>query len=88
MSPEMNLLSEETTYYRERREDLERQHPNRFVLIHGDRIHGAYDTKEMAIDAGYMLFGEDPYLVRKVGEDMPVISNPALSLGVPLARVQ
>ena len=84
----MNLLSEETTYYREQREYLERQYPNRFVLIHGDGIHGAYDTKEMAIDAGYTLFGEGPYLVRKVGEDMPVICNPALSLGVPLAWVQ
>ena len=84
----MNLLSTETTYYQEHREDLERQYPNRFVLIHGDRIHGAYDTKEMAIDAGYRLFGEGPYLVRKVGEDMPVIFNPALSLGVPLAWIR
>ena len=76
----MNLLSAD----QERREELERQYPNRFALIHGDRVHGVYDTMEMAIDAGYMLFGEGPYLVRKVGEDAPVISNPKLSLGVPL----
>ena len=87
MSAYENLLGVEIAYYEENRQDLEHLHPNRFVLIHGKEMRGAYDTREEAINAGFRLFGEGPYLVRKVGEDTPVVSNPALSLGVPLARI-
>lgn len=81
----MSLLSAETAFYEEHREELKRLHSNRYVLIHGQKMHGAYDTQGAAIDAGYRMFGEGPFLVRKTGEGAPVISNPALSLGVPLA---
>ena len=84
----MGLLDAENAFYEEHREKLQRQHPNRYVLIHGKELQGAYDTEEVAIDVGYRLFGAGPFLVRRTGEDALVISNPALTLGVPLAVVR
>lgn len=84
----MAVLSAEKAFYEEHKETLVRDHPNRFVLIYGAELKGVFDTEDDAIDAGYRMFGEGPYLVRKTGQEAPKLSNPALSLGVPFAVVR
>ena len=68
----MQLARELTTFQRELPELLrEPANRNRHALIHGDRIAGVFDTPESALEAGYDLFGFDPFLVQEV-TDAPV----------------
>jgi len=87
MTSSLTLLARETAYFEKHKKKLYQEHPNQFVLIHGSELHGAYDSEAEAIDAGYRLFQRGPFLVRKSDEGLPVISNPALSVGAINARV-
>lgn len=82
MSAENSLLSDEIQYLADHKEELESKHMNQFVLIHERELHGCFDTEQAAILAGYRLFQRGPFLVRKVGQETPVMDNPALSIGV------
>ena len=53
-----------------------------FGLIHGDKLAGAYPTEAQAIGEGARQFGRKPYLVKQVLTQEPVVSNPALTLGI------
>ena len=54
----------------------------RFVLIHGDELVGVFDTDAEALVEGARRFGREAFLVRQVRDEEPIISNPALSLGI------
>ncbi len=40
--------------------------PDKFVLIHGADVFTADETKHDAITAGYVTFGNVPFLVKQV----------------------
>lgn len=82
------LLATENAFYDKHRGEFLQAHRNQYLLIHGDTLHGVYDTQGEAVDAGYEEFGQGPYLVRKAGDDVPVISNPALAVGVLLGSAE
>ena len=77
-----NLLEVESAFYESAREELLLKYPNRVLLIHGDSVQGDYETVAEAISEGVRKFGSDPFLVRRAGEDEPVLSAPALTLGM------
>ncbi|MCY4673080.1 MAG: hypothetical protein OXD43_04820 [Bacteroidetes bacterium] len=77
-----NLLQEETAFYEKNREALLLQYPNRVLLIHGDKLQGDFLTVDDAVTEGVRRFGSGPFLVRKSGEEEPVVSVPALTLGL------
>ena len=83
---EDRLLGEETEFYAQHREDLIRDHLNRYLLIKGSELIGTFSTEEGAIGEGFRRFGTEPFLVRLTGEDTPVVSVPALSLRIPLCQ--
>ena len=83
---EGRLLGEEVQFYEQNREALIRDHLNRYLLIKGSKLIGTFSTEEGAIGEGFRRFGTEPFLVRLTGEDTPVLSVPALSLGIPLCR--
>ncbi len=60
------LAQEIATYDREH-ERLEQEHAGKFVLIHGEEVISTYDTFEAAADEGLERFGDDPFLIRRVG---------------------
>ena len=78
----LTLLQEESDFFESNREKLLLQYPNRVLLIHGDKVEGDFPTMADAITEGVRKFGSGPFLVRRSGEDEPVISIPALSLGI------
>jgi hypothetical protein len=80
------LLGEEIQFYEQNREALIRDYLNRHLLIKGSEVIGSYSTEGQAIGEGVRRFGTDPFLVRLTGEDTPVVSVPALTLGIPLCR--
>ncbi len=80
------ILVAERAYLKKHKERLKKEHPGKHVLIKGEQVHGAYDTREAGILAGVEQFPDArAFLVRSVDRpEDPVESNPALSLGVPL----
>ena len=79
-----SILAEETEFFEQNRDKFVEEHPNQHLLIKGRELVGSFDTQTDAVDEGIRRFCAGPFLVRKAGEDAPVLSNPALSLGVPL----
>jgi len=54
----------------------------RVVLIHDSDLIGVFDTDAEAVREGTRRFGREPFLVRQVRAVEPVMSNPALDLGI------
>ena len=80
------LLGEEICFYEQNKEALIRDYLNRHLLIKGSEVIGSFSTESQAIGEGARRFGTEPFLVRLTGEDTPVVSVPALTLGIPLCR--
>lgn len=80
------LLGEEIRFYEQNREALIGRYLNRYLLIKGSEVVGSFSTEGQAIGEGVRRFGTEPFLVRLTGEDTPVVSVPALTLGIPLCR--
>lgn len=77
-----NLLKQETEYYEAHKAALMKDHLNKFVLIHRDELVGAYESEEQAIREGAVRCGQEPFLVRRTGDDMPVLTAPALNMEI------
>ena len=76
------LLVEETEFYAHHKEKLVHEHPSRHLLIKGSELIGSYPTADQAVGEGVRRYGTGPFLVRLAGEDTPVVSAPALTLGL------
>ena len=77
-----NLLKTESDFYEREQHNLLAKYPNRVLLIHGDHVEGDFDSEEAAITEGVRKFGIGPFLVRRAGEEEPVLSAPALTLSL------
>lgn len=64
----MAVLDTELETYEQNRERLLGEHEGKYVLIHGDEVVGAYESKIDAIYLGYKKFGNVPFLVKQVVE--------------------
>lgn len=80
------LLADETDFYETNKDELIRNHINRYLLIKGPELIGSFASEDQAIAEGFRRFGTEPFLVRLTGEDTPVLFVPALTLGIPLCR--
>ena len=76
------LLVEETEFYDHHKEQFIHEHPSRHLLIKGSELIGSYPTVDQAVGEGVRRYGTGPFLVRLAGEDTPVASVPALTLGL------
>ena len=79
-----NILASEIEFYDEHRDQFASDYPGRFLLIHGCKLHGSFDTLDAAIAEGFRQFGSNPFLARRAGEGAIEASIPALTIGVPL----
>lgn len=73
-----DLLSTELKTYEANLDSLLAAHEGKFVLIHGDKILGEYDSQLDAVTAGYRELGNVPFLVKqvvKVDVPMSFVSN-------------
>ena len=62
------ILKEELQTYNQQKDILIGSALGKFVLIHGHKVAGAFDTEQDAIKQGYALFGNIPFLVKQVVE--------------------
>ena len=85
---EPELLATEVKYLQDNHRKLRRKYPGKVLLIKGQEVLGAYDSKEEAALEGVKKFPKPGarFLVRSVDRiEDPEVSNPALVLGIPLS---
>ena len=80
---EQGLFQAELEFYNKNREQLLKDHKNRYLLIKGDALIASYLTNDEAIREGVRQFGSEPFLVRESGTDTPSVTIPVLALGIP-----
>lgn len=71
----MSTLTQEITAYEGKRNELEADHPGKWVVFHDQDLVGVYDSFEEAATDAVQRFGHGPYLIREVGA--PPITLPA-----------
>ncbi len=59
---EMNISA-----YGRMRKHLESRHPGEWVVFHGEKLAGTYQTRWEAAEDVKMCFGHGPYLIAQVG---------------------
>lgn len=69
----MELDRELETYRRELPRLLEEGREGQFVLIHGDTVDSFWPDEDAAYEAGCDRFGLQPFLVKQVLRDEPVV---------------
>ncbi len=77
-----DLLSVECAFYERERENLLLKYPNRVLLIQGEDVAGTFASEDEAVGEGIRKFGNRPFLVRRSGEDAPVLVATSLELGI------
>lgn len=66
------VLEEEKTYYNSVKSELLGKAKNEFALIKGKQVIDTFKSKEDAVKRGYELFGNTPFLVKRIEElEMP-----------------
>lgn len=63
----MTTLEENIRVYTTKRDELERDHNDKWVVINGDFLE-VYDTFEAAAEDAVSKFGEQEFHLRQIGE--------------------
>jgi len=61
-------LKTEINYYNKIRDELLGKARNEYALIHEENLIGTFKSKDDALKKGYELFGNKPFLVKKIAE--------------------
>ena len=80
-----DFLDKEKAYLKEHQEELiEKYRDRQYLVIKGEKVHGACETYDQAVTEGVKKLGRGPFLVRSVyhPEDPEPVDIPALSLGI------
>ena len=59
----------------------------KFVVIKGRELLGIFDSNDDAYEAGLESYGLSGFMLRPVRETQPVVSIPALQLGILHGRI-
>ena len=77
-----DLLSKEIEFFESQQVELLRTYPNRYLVIHGDRVEGDYPDFNSALRASVRDHGIKPVLIRRPGDKTETLIAPALALGL------
>ena len=80
----MGVLDKEIAAYENMRDFLEREHLQKWVVIHGEELSGTYDDFQEAAADATRRFGRGPFLLRQVGA--PPATLPASVLYRPVTH--
>lgn len=68
-------LDHEIEAFERKKDELERHHLGKWVVIHDGELVNAFDTFDTAAREAVSRFGRGPYLIRQVGQ--PPVKLPA-----------
>jgi uncharacterized protein (DUF1330 family) len=63
-----DALDVEIQAYHKMGPELIKHHQGKFIIIHNQKLEGAYDNFDSAAEEAIKRFGRGPYLIRQVGE--------------------
>ncbi len=66
-------LLKDISAYEAMQNELEVRHFGKWVVLHDEKLIGAYDTFEAAAEDAVKRFGRGPYLIRRVGAPPPTL---------------
>lgn len=75
-------LDQDIEAFESKKDELERHHLGKWILIHDQEVISAFDTFDTAAREAVRLFGRGPYLIRQVGS--PPLTLPASYMAVSL----
>ena len=78
----MEPLKTEREYFARSLEEWLKLYLNKFALIKGEELIGTFDTDMSAVAEGARLFGNAPFLVRRIVPGDQVLNAPAYTLGI------
>jgi len=81
-----SVLAEELAYFREKKDAWLQHHMGKFALVKGRELIDRFTTDKEAYEAGVKAYGEEPFLIKRIVEEEPTESLPALMAGVIRAR--
>lgn len=64
----MDQLSKDMAAYDRMRDELERDHYGKWVIVHDEELVGTYDHSGDAANDAIQKFGHEPCHIRQVGE--------------------
>lgn len=87
MSERKDVLDRDIEYFEAHREELLQKYPGKVLLIHEETIIGVFDSEEEAYRKGVEVFGNQPFLIKRVipKQDEVIAAFPALFLGLSYA---
>jgi hypothetical protein len=81
------MLETELKYLKAHKDDLAKQFPGRFLVIKGEEVTGAYETREAALEGAAIMHGLSNVLIRRAEDSDEIISIPALAFGLIHAHI-
>ncbi len=76
------MLEKELTYLSANRVELGKLYPGKFLVIKGEDVSGAYETREAALSAAAEAFGLTNVLIRRPEDADEEFAIPALAYGL------
>ena len=70
---EQNPLQTELEYFQKHKQEYLNLYKNQFVLIKGEKFAGAFTTEAEAYQAGLEKFGNAPFLIKQVLDDVGIL---------------
>jgi hypothetical protein len=76
------MLEVERNFLESHRDELLKTYGDRFLVIKGESVSGAFDTMEGALQGAVNIHGLENVLIQKATEPQMTVSIPALTLGI------
>jgi hypothetical protein len=76
------MLETELKYLGDHRAEFAKLYPGKFLVIKGQELSGAFDTREEALTAAAEKHGLTDVLIRRAEDADELISVPALAFGL------
>ena len=77
----MAEITQEIAAFTKMKDDLEKKHMGKWVIIHDGKLEGTFEAFEGAAEKAVEKFGAGPYLIRQVGA--PPVRLPASVMYIP-----
>ena len=79
---ELVELQKELEFFESKKAEWLQDHRDKYVLIKGEEFIDVFASFEDTYKAGVKLYGNQPFLIKKVTEVEPVEETPSIMLGV------
>lgn len=76
------MLEKERAFFKANLPKWLKDSKGRTALIKGESLIGMFDNEEAAISEGARLYGNTPFLVRRIQEDRGDVLIPSLTFGI------